>query len=241
LHARLGSGITAQSPRSENDRAQASAFSPALVVACIALAVALGGTTYAAISLPARSVGTPQLKPGAVTSVKVKNGTLKLVDFAKGEVPEGQRGAQGATGRKGDAGPAGATGPAGAIGPPGPTSAYADTNDLTVTVPAGADFRIATLAITQPGKYVIWSKVWLVRPSAGQATTGTCKLNAGGVQDLTFWSAPTGLATSAANLITHEFTEAGTINLYCSASGESMANNAKIVAIPVGSLTESLG
>jgi hypothetical protein len=119
-------------------------------VACIALVVALGGTTYAAISLPARSVGTPQLKPDAVTSLKVKNGTLKLVDFAKGEVPEGPRGAQGATGRKGDTGAVGATGPAGATGPPGATSAYVDTNDLTVTVPAGADYRIATLAITQP-------------------------------------------------------------------------------------------
>jgi hypothetical protein len=215
--------------------------SPALVVACIALVVALGGTTYAAISLPARSVGTPQLKPDAVTSVKVKNGTLKLVDFAKGEVPEGARGTQGPAGRKGDTGAIGATGAAGATGAPGPTSAYVDTNDLVVNVPAGADYRIATLAITQPGKYVIWSKVWLVRPMAGQATTGTCKLNAGGVQDLTFWSAPTGLATSAANLITHEFEAAGTINLYCSASGASTATNAKIVAIPVGSLTESTG
>ena len=183
--------------------------SPALVVACIALVVALGGTTYAAISLPARSVGTPQLKPDAVTSLKVKNGTLKLVDFAKGEVPDGPRGAQGPAGRKGDTGAIGATGPAGATGPPGPTSAYVDTNDLTVTVPAGADYRIATLAITQPGKYVIWSKVWLVRPSAGQATTGACKLVTDGVQDLAFWSAPTGLATSAANLITHEFTTPG--------------------------------
>ncbi len=215
--------------------------SPALVVACIALVVALGGTTYAAISLPARSVGTPQLKPDAVTSLKVKNGTLKLVDFAKGEVPDGPRGAQGPAGRKGDTGAIGATGPAGATGPPGPTSAYVDTNDLTVTVPAGADYRIATLAITQPGKYVIWSKVWLVRPSAGQATTGACKLVTDGVQDLAFWSAPTGLATSAANLLTHEYATTGTINLYCSASGESMANNAKIVAIPVGSLTASSG
>lgn len=46
--------------------------SPAMVVACIALIVALGGTSYAAIKLPKNSVGTRQLKNNAVTGVKVK-------------------------------------------------------------------------------------------------------------------------------------------------------------------------
>jgi hypothetical protein len=46
--------------------------SPAMVVACIALAVALGGTSYAAINLPKNSVGTKQLKKNAVTGPKVK-------------------------------------------------------------------------------------------------------------------------------------------------------------------------
>jgi hypothetical protein len=46
--------------------------SPAMVVACIALAVALGGTSYAAIKLPKNSVGAKQLKKNAVTPVKVK-------------------------------------------------------------------------------------------------------------------------------------------------------------------------
>jgi hypothetical protein len=50
--------------------------SPAMVVACLALLVALGGTGYAAIKLPANSVGTKQLKRGAVTGVKVKSNTL---------------------------------------------------------------------------------------------------------------------------------------------------------------------
>lgn len=35
--------------------------SPAMVVACTALAVALGGTGYAALTLPRNSVGTKQL------------------------------------------------------------------------------------------------------------------------------------------------------------------------------------
>ena len=47
-------------------------LSPALVVSLIALFVALGGTSYAAInSLPQNSVGTAQLKNGAVTPPKI--------------------------------------------------------------------------------------------------------------------------------------------------------------------------
>jgi hypothetical protein len=41
------------------------------VVAYLALFVALGGTSYAALSLPAGSVGTKQLRNGAVTSRKL--------------------------------------------------------------------------------------------------------------------------------------------------------------------------
>jgi hypothetical protein len=50
--------------------------SPALVVAFVALLVALGGTAYAGFSVPKNSVGTKQLKNGAVTTSKIKNGTV---------------------------------------------------------------------------------------------------------------------------------------------------------------------
>ena len=47
--------------------------SPALVISCLALTIALGGTSYAAASpLPKNSVGTAQLKNSAVTSPKVR-------------------------------------------------------------------------------------------------------------------------------------------------------------------------
>jgi hypothetical protein len=63
--------------------------SPALVIACLALAVSLGGVGYAATKLPRNSVGKAQLKANAVDSSKVKNGALKRVDFAKGQIPPG--------------------------------------------------------------------------------------------------------------------------------------------------------
>jgi hypothetical protein len=50
--------------------------SPAMAVAFIALLVAIGGTSYAVVRLPARSVGSAQLKNNAVTAAKVKNEAL---------------------------------------------------------------------------------------------------------------------------------------------------------------------
>jgi hypothetical protein len=45
-------------------------------IALLALFVALGGTSYAAFSLPAGSVGTSQLRNGAVTANKLANGSI---------------------------------------------------------------------------------------------------------------------------------------------------------------------
>ncbi len=50
--------------------------SPALIVAVIALIISMGGTGYAAFTLPSNSVGTKQLKNGAVTAAKVKRHSL---------------------------------------------------------------------------------------------------------------------------------------------------------------------
>lgn len=47
-----------------------------MIVAIIALVLAIGGTSYAAISLPKNSVGTKQLKKNAVTTPKIKNGAV---------------------------------------------------------------------------------------------------------------------------------------------------------------------
>jgi hypothetical protein len=68
-----------------------------MVVACIALVIALGGTGYAATQLPAKSVGQKQLRNGAVgnlqirdraiTSGKIRNGEVKAADLAKGILP----------------------------------------------------------------------------------------------------------------------------------------------------------
>ena len=66
--------------------------SPAMVVACLALALGLAGTGYAVTRLPRNSV----------TTVQVKDFSLLARDFKKGQLPAGPQG------------PAGPAGPAGA-------------------------------------------------------------------------------------------------------------------------------
>ena len=65
--------------------------SPALVISLIALFVALGGTSYAAItSLPANSVGTKQLKNSAVTGTKLNAAVLKYFLHVGSTLPSGR-------------------------------------------------------------------------------------------------------------------------------------------------------
>jgi len=94
--------------------------SPAMVVACLALAISLSGAAYAvSTALPRNSVGTIQLKNSAVNSAKVRNATLRAADFAPGQIP---RGAQGPAGPQGPAGVSGwqvisGSGPSNSTGP----------------------------------------------------------------------------------------------------------------------------
>lgn len=60
--------------------------SPALAVAFLALLVALGGTSYAALSVPKNSVGTKQLKNNAVTAAKLAGGAVGTAKITNGAV-----------------------------------------------------------------------------------------------------------------------------------------------------------
>ena len=106
---------------------------PATVIATAALFVALTGTGYAALKIPSNSVGAKQLKANAVTSAKVKNGSLKAADFASATLLKGATGAQGLQG------PAGVPGTAGAAGP---VHEY-----VKPVATAGLPFTVATVAL----------------------------------------------------------------------------------------------
>ena len=115
-------------------------------VGYLALVVALGGTSWAAITLP----------PNSVTSVQVKDHSLLAVDFKKGQLPRGPKGVRGKRGRTGPTGATGGLGPAGPPGPqgvPGTARAYAWVSK-TGTVDPG---RSRNLVVNhfQPGSYCV--------------------------------------------------------------------------------------
>lgn len=114
-----------------------------MVVACLALLVALGGTSIAAVNqlVPRNSVGPAQLQFAAVTNPKIRNNAINSAkvanksllrsDFAPGQLPAGPTGPQGPAGPAGVAGPAGAAGKAGVIG-------AITVRSQSVTIPGGA-------------------------------------------------------------------------------------------------------
>ena len=94
-------------------------------VSSLALFIALGGTSYAAIKLP----------KGSVSTVQVKNRSLLAKDFKAGQLKRGPNGATGATGSQGAQGTAGPQGPKGDAGQAGGLPRYASARvgniDLT--------------------------------------------------------------------------------------------------------------
>ena len=68
-------------------------ITPSLIISVMALFVALGGASYAAIKIPKNSVGAAQIKKNAVTSAKVKDRSLLAKDFKAGQIPAGAKSA----------------------------------------------------------------------------------------------------------------------------------------------------
>jgi hypothetical protein len=136
-------------------------------VALLALFVALGGTSYAVTSLPANSVGTKQLQKNAVKSTKVKNGSLRLLDFSRTTARKlkGEKGDQGTRGETGPQGPRGETGPQGQPGTPGTARAYAriDPRVNPSIDPSFPSHGIESVVQQGPGRYC-------VHPAAGIRT-----------------------------------------------------------------------
>jgi hypothetical protein len=172
--------------------------SPALWIALLALFVALGGTGYAALKVANNSIGTKQLKRGAVkgpdlaanavTGPKVKRGSLERSDFKANSLPQGPQGPQGPVGQTGASGsPAfgavlgrGTAVPAGTsfLAPSGQLAASATENGVTSFTPnatmTASDLAIAVFDAPEPGT----SRTFTLR--VGHADTAlTCTVPAG--------------------------------------------------------------
>lgn len=122
-------------------------------VAYLALFVALAGTSYAAVELRKGQVKKRHLGKNAVTSVKVKNRSLKAVDFRRGVLRRGATGAQGAQGAPGPAGPAGPT--ASAFGELESASVSLASGDPVPVVSATLTTRVPSTILASGGVHVV--------------------------------------------------------------------------------------
>jgi hypothetical protein len=153
-------------------------LSYANVTATLAVFLSLGGVSYAAVEIPRNSVGTPQLRDGAVDSAKIKDGALQYEDFGFGETPaglEGPRGPKGVRGARGPKGAKGATGAAGAAGAPGATDVRVRTATSAITaqnIPATAVAQCQTGERAVGGGVTVSNGLNIVRVVSSAPTAG---------------------------------------------------------------------
>lgn len=135
------------------------------VTATLALVIALGGTSYAAIKLPKNSV----------TSATVKDRSLLKKDFRIGQLPRGK------TGKQGPAGPAGAVGGSGAAGGAGTGAGLFNRTDAVELLLAGTgDQQIQSLALPA-GSWVVTAKFIAEDEVPATDPRLKCSLTMGGV------------------------------------------------------------
>jgi hypothetical protein len=132
--------------------------SPALIVACIALAVALGGASYAAVALPKNSVGSAQVMNGSLQKADLSKKAAAALRGANGAPgPQKQQGFPGIQGPKGDKGDPGAKGDK---GDPGAALPNVTIREATVSLAPGAQdgaFRICNAGERATGGGVVFS------------------------------------------------------------------------------------
>ena len=154
------------------------------VVAYIALFFALGGTSLAAVSaLPSNSVGTKQIRKGAVTLAKLSSAAEKSLHGKTGAagVP-GIQGVEGAEGAQGIQGPKGNTGAAGASALSPLTAGQTETGTYALGADAyvassvfvdGVTFQIPLTTALGPNNVVFVSGSSATDcPGVGQAASG---------------------------------------------------------------------
>jgi hypothetical protein len=164
-----------------------------LMLAITALAVAVFGSTPIGraaqqLVVPSRNtVGTPQLKNNAVTSIKVLNGTLRAADFRQSDLPQGPPGPAGPSGPAGPAGPAGAAGISGREAVFG--TSFNDSSSFktaTATCPTGKNVigggatiapTGAGVAVALQGSYLNGASGWIASAREIEAYSGSWNLN----------------------------------------------------------------
>ncbi len=205
------------------------------VVATLCLFLVLGGgAAFAATQLPRNSVGTGQLKAGAVTAGKIAKKARSQLRGNRGPAgPQGPQGKTGKAGAKGATGARGATGATGAAGADGTGPAF----EVFSVTPKAVATPVPVLAETLAGgAYVIDANVVVQATAAG---TVTCKLQGGGEAQ----SAAT-LAAGASGTLSLSMARAvaaggSTSTITCEAPAGATVTYSNIVATQVKSQTRT--
>lgn len=234
------------------------------VMATIAVFVALGGSSYAALSLPKKSVGTKQLKRNAVTSPKVRDGAITGADVNEssfGQVPSAATAANATNatnaanaghatnadtatnaGHATSADKATSAGSATTAGTA--NSAFSTYHDDSIALP-DSSAPIATLNIPTPGNYIVNAKFVAhnVHTATGTNPFSACDLvpdvDVGVVFDVD--NDPVDDDEVIALQGVKKFTTSGQITLKCTdyGWGNVVAQRMRITAVQIAHLTNT--
>jgi hypothetical protein len=180
----------------------------------LAVMLALGGTSYAAATISGASVKDESLtgrdvKNESLTGRDVRNRSLGAVDFRAGELPEGERGAQGAPGPAGERGPSNAV--ANHVDGPVPANGVI----VAVKLPAGA---------------------WIVDASAQLNGAADCELDPEIETDAVPSAAAEDQAVAMTRAVTID--EPREVALVCDGEDRATVANAAITAVQVAELDD---
>ena len=123
----------------------------ATLVAYLALFVALGGSSYAAVR-----IGSPQIVDNSVRSRDIRNNDIRSTDIHDGSLLAADfKAGQLRPGPRGNAGPPGTPGPAGAPGQTGApgrdaTKLFAYIRDQGASAPATVDYGSGVIGVDDP-------------------------------------------------------------------------------------------
>jgi hypothetical protein len=206
----------------------------ATVASTAALAVALSGTSYAAVSL----ISGQNIKNGTVTTADIKNHNLKLKDFSSG-ARSGLTGATGATGPQGPQGLQGAQGIQGIQGPIGPSNAYSVFNDGATAMTAS--FKTVLTLPLPAGSYVVNAKA-LVGRNTGTSQWAECLMTGLGASDYSVASVPSdGYDDMVVNQTVVSSSTGGNVIFECYGTSGAVVSWKKMTAIKVGAVSNTPG
>lgn len=208
-------------------------ITPSLVISVLALIIAIGGVSYAAIKIPKNSVGTKQLKRKAVSTAKIKRGAVATSRLKAGAVTRGKLRGNSVNSAKVRDGSLYATDFApGQL--PG-TTWHVARSDEPALLPLTSSYDVIVSTGELPaGSYVISGRANLV--GSAVASRIICSLASDAAQNIT-------IAASGTIALSMESTavlgEAGPIELRCSKSaGSPKVAQAHVIATQVPTVIE---